>query len=861
MTRILSKITGIAILGLCLFMLNAGLQPATSHAACSNPAGVAADIVYNSSAKIFQYCDNTNWIRMNQVAGSGSGSCNLGGAGTVPEGTLFYNQDYRVLQGCAGNASSTIGATSSLFGWEKISVGVYHTCAIKADKTLHCWGGNGSGALGDGTTTTRSTPTPVSGAGTWKSVDAGYSHTCGIKSDDTLWCWGSNSNGELGDNSTTQRLVPTAISGGGTWKQVGVGLNLSCGIKSDDTLFCWGSNSNGRTGLNTSAGNTLVPTGINGGGTWAQVGVADQHACAVRSDNTLRCWGNNFNGQLGDNSTTQRLVPTAVSGGGSWKYVMGGYNHSCGIKSDDTLWCWGNNNSGRTGLGTAVGNTLVPTQISGGGTWKRIDTAQYNGAFSCGIKSDDTLWCWGYNYYGQLGDPVISTFGTTVPNLVAGGGAWKDVKVAQNTSCGLKADGSIRCWGSNNYGIIGNGTTADVYAPMAITGNANWQAISTGTASFGFPVCGIKSDNHLWCWGDNEYGMLGDGSNTTPDQPVEVSGSGAWKKTAAGGYHVCGIKSDDSLWCWGANSSGQLGTGGGTTNVPVAISGGGTWKEVSADGTGHTCGIKSDDSLWCWGRNDQGQIGDNSTTGRTIPVTVSGGGAWKIVDAGSNQHTCGIKIDNSLWCWGRNQYGEIGDNSTTQRLIPAAVSGGGSWKQVSAGGAHTCGIKSDDSLWCWGTNTSGQIGDGTTTSPRITPTALSGGGSWKFVGASDASTCAIKSDDTLWCWGSNFSGQLGDGTTTARLVPTAVIGGNTWSYLATGRGYTCAIAKSNGSAWCWGSNAKKQLTVTSTSSPYQTSGVSTACSSPTGLPGNMVYNTDQNILQYCDGVSWVGIGK
>jgi len=230
--------------------------------------------------------------------------------------------------------------------WKSASVGGYTTCGIKSDDTGWCWGRNSYGQLGDGTITNASVVTPISGGGTWKQLWAGNIHTCGIKSDDTAWCWGYNSNGALGDTTTTNRNVPTAVSGGGTWKQIrpstGNGFSEhTCGIKSDDTLWCWGSNGNGITGLNTAAGNTLTPTQVNGGGIWKHVTVGYDTTCAIKSDDSLWCWGNNGSNQLGDGTTTQRLIPTAVSGGGTWKQVEGFQQFGCGTKTDDTLWCWG----------------------------------------------------------------------------------------------------------------------------------------------------------------------------------------------------------------------------------------------------------------------------------------------------------------------------------------------------------------------------------------------------------------------------------------------------------------------------------------------------------------------------------------
>ena len=202
----------------------------------------------------------------------------------------------------------------------------------------------------------------------------------------------------------------------------------------------------------------------------------------------------------------------------------------------------------------------------------------------------------------------------------------------------------------------------------------------------------------------------------------------------------------------------------------------------------------------------------------------------------------------------------VGDGTTTQRLVPTAVSGGGSWKLVAVANVHTCAVKSDDTLHCWGDNWFGKLGDGTTTQ-RLVPTAISGGGSWQQVATGFAHTCAIKSDNTPHCWGWNSMGQLGDNSTTNRLVPTAVSGGGNWKQVTTGADYACAVSIFNTSLYCWGSNYYGQITETELSTPYRLTGVQTLCGSPAGKAGEVVFNSSSAVMQYCDGVGWVGIGK
>lgn len=878
MTRILNKITGITILSLCLFMLNASLQPNTSHAACSNPAGVAADIVYNSSAKIFQYCDDSNWIRMNEIPGSGSGSCNLGGAGTIPEGTLFYNQDYRVLSGCAGNVSSEIGIIGGANGWAQVVAGNNMSCGIKSDATLWCWGDDTGGKTGQNKASGSTTvPTQVYGGGSWSSVSVGYEHTCGIKTDSTLWCWGSNGNGRTGRNTIAgNTVVPTQISIGGTWKQVAVGFSSTCAIKTDNTLWCWGENLYGRTAINTGSGDTLVPTQVSGGGSWKSITIGYFHGCGIMSDNTVRCWGGNGSGQIGDNSTLMRLTPTAISGGGTWKFIDAGNGHTCGIKTNDTLWCWGWNSSGQIGdNSTTQRNT--PTAVSGGGSWKQVSLGSYYSAnHTCGIKSDNSLMCWGWNGTGKLGDN--STSNKLIPTIVTGGKLWSSVSTGgYYHTCGIDTQKILSCWGENTYySILGIESDIKNYkVPIQVSGNDSWTDIAVAGLYGEQFSCGIKTGGSLWCWGWNMGylgNLLGIGA-TEQTQPTLVTGGGTWNNIDAGHYSLCGIKSEGSLWCWGTNYYGNIGDSTfNDRNTPTQIIEPGPWKDLSISGyygDETVCAIKQDGSLWCWGYNGEGQLGNGTTTESESPVQISGGGIWKQVSVGKT-HTCAIKFDNTLWCWGEN-YATFGDGTYNDSLVPTNTTGSTEWLTISAGLWFTCGVRADNKLLCWGSNDTGRTGVGLTSGETLTPTEVLGGGSWRHVVTSansdyNAFACGIKIDGSGWCWGSNNSGQLGDDTYTARSSPTQIsgLGATSWSTIDTSYSHACGIY-TGGKAVCWGSNTNGEIGDGTTANPNYimfSAPISLAgCINPKGKTGDVVYNSDLNILQYCDGVGWVGIGK
>jgi alpha-tubulin suppressor-like RCC1 family protein len=334
-------------------------------------------------------------------------------------------------------------------------------------------------------------------------------------------------------------------------------------------------------------------------------------------------------------------------------------------------------------------------------------------------------------------------------------------------TCAIKQDGSLWCWGDNRYGQVGNGNfIGSITIPV--------QIMSSGVVSVaagGWHTCAIKQDGSLWCWGWNSDGRLGDGTNTSRSTPVQIMSSGV-SSVALGGQHTCAIKIGGSLWCWGGNFYGQLGDGTkANKNIPVQIIPSGV--VAVALGALHTCAIKTDGSLWCWGHNGFGQLGDGTVTDRNTPVQIIPSGVSSV--AAGYHYTCAIKTDSSLWCWGVNYGGNIYSGNIPSQLIPS----GAVFVEVGYGEEygvvqdHLCTIKQDGSLWCWGWNYYGQLGDGTNTS-RTTPVQIMSSGV-SSVSLGGLHTCAVKTDSSLWCWGSNYYGQLGDGTYTNRNTPVRVI--------------------------------------------------------------------------------------
>ncbi len=355
--------------------------------------------------------------------------------------------------------------------------------------------------------------------------------------------------------------------------------------------------------------------------------------------------------------------------------------------------------------------TATPTATA---SWDSISVGYAD--FTCATRTDSTLWCWGYNNYGQLG--IGNTSDSSVPVQVPG--SWLRVEAGAWNACGIKTDGSLWCWGAGSSGELGNGSTDPSAVPVQVPGS--WTDMSTR----GNDVCAIKTDDSLWCWGYGQYGELGVGSTENRSVPTQVPGQ--WAAVSAGHSHTCGIKTDGSGWCWGSNFNGELGPdvprqdpslGQPGSTVPVRIAG--DWVRLVA-GSGVTCGHRSDGTVGCWGDNSAGQLGLGDTHGFAAynPNATDLVGAWKRMSLTHGVHACGVQADNTGWCWGTGTDGQLGTGDTRVN-VPAQVPG--SWVLVSTEYKHSCGVKTDGGAWCWGLNGHGQLGNGSTNAAQ-TPTRV-----------------------------------------------------------------------------------------------------------------------------------------
>ena len=603
-------------------------------------------------------------------------------------------------------------------------------------------------------------------------------------------------------------------------------------------LWTWGSGIYGRLGNGVTTGSISTPiTTFAGGTNWKQVVAGSRGViAAIKTDGTLWTWGNGSLGQVGNavaSGNTSTPV-TTFAGGTDWKQVSAGFYTTSAIKTDGTLWGWGLAISGTLGntTGSVTGGTAISTPITtfaGGTNWKQVSSGN---SHTAAIKTDGTLWIWGFSVDGRLGENNQTNYKFTPVTTFAGGTNWADTATTEpedlytlnagtRMSAAIKTDGTLWVWGNGRYGSLGNRSGPDAISTPITTfaGGTNWKQVSSGNSH----TAAIKTDGTLWTWGSGSNGRLGNAVidfNLRISTPITTFAGGTnWKQVSAGNGFSAAIKTDGTLWTWGSGSNGRLGNAV-TTNVstPVTTFAGGTnWKQVSGGST-HTAAIKTDGTLWTWGNGGQGRLG-NATTSDNIstPITTFAGGTnWKQVSGGST-HTAAIKTDGTLWTWGLGSSGQLGNLVIAGNISTPVTTfaGGTNWKQVSVGNNHTLALRDtggNKELFTWGNGSDGILGAAQIESIKSTPiTTFAGGSSWKQVSAGNSHTAAIKTDGTLWTWGDGDNGRLGNANIINTMTPvTTFAGGNNWKQVSAGSNHTAAI-KTDGTLWTWGNGGQGRL--------------------------------------------------
>ncbi|MFM7062043.1 MAG: RCC1 domain-containing protein, partial [Actinomycetes bacterium] len=709
---------------------------------------------------------------------------------------------------------------------KSVSVGGNHACRTAAFGRVECWGGNGSGQLGSMRTSAgRSWPAPVLGLYNASDVSSGLDHTCALVANGSVRCWGENGSGQLGDNTVVSRSTPAAVTGLLPAVQIAAGSEHTCALMGDRNVRCWGGNGSGQLGDGTTTQRN-TPVLVNGLNDVAAITADGSHTCALLVDGTARCWGDNNFGELGDGTTTQRLTPVAVSGlndaislsAGGEAGFFAGDEFTCAVVASGNVRCWGANTSGQVGDGTTT-QRLTPVTVPGL-TGALAVTA--GGGQACALLADAVpVKCWGDNTFGQLGDTTTTNRTTPVTTNALGLLGTVAVSAGPGATCAIAPAGQTACWGSTSNGLQGNGTSSGLQTsplPLAFTYGAT--AVTAGASH----TCAIVAEGSLKCWGLNTDGQLGDNTTTNRNVPTFSSPLGS-VAVSAGTAHTCALRFDGTARCWGDNTYGQVGDGTTVDRLTAVPVGGVSGAVAITTGTFHSCALLSNGTARCWGDNANGQLGDGTTTQRNSSVAVTGLSGAVSISSG-DFHTCAGLLDGTMRCWGTGA--ALGTGSLAAQLTPQPVTGLGGVFTIDAGNNHTCASLGNGvvfaALSCWGQNSDGRLGDGTTTT-RTSPVPASALDNVSAVSAGLGHTCAVVEGGTApRCWGDNTYGQLGDGTVVQRNSPTAVSSLTGVVAVATGDSHSCALTGAN-LLRCWGRNQVGQLGTGNTSQFLSPTGV------------------------------------
>ncbi|MES2176702.1 MAG: Ig-like domain-containing protein [Gemmatimonadota bacterium] len=756
--------------------------------------------------------------------------------------------------------------------------------------SIRCWGNNSLGQLGNGTTSTSIDPVNVNLSGialalpqTKVSVSQQGigDHTCLLDDAGQAYCWGSNTAGQLGDGTRVNKSTPTAVSTALRFTTIATGSEHTCALTSGGEMYCWGFNFYGQLGDGTKTRIRVLPTRVSApaGVTFASMTVGTAHSCAIAQTGAPYCWGSNASGQLGDGTQINRALPVAVTGSLSLSSMTGGDSHTCGLTAAGAAWCWGNRAAGT--MGDGGGSALfqpVPTAVANGHVFQSIHAGYL---YTCGAKVTGLVWCWGGGSgYGRFGDgTIIANY--VVPTLIAFTGNAIHVggfnsAISALATCGLtEVTRQVMCWGKNDQGYLGNGTTdhstlptvvpqAGVTAgtpgavqPVVPVVPVTPPSVTAGTAvpqspaillrdRLGNPIVGATVEFLVTAGG----GSVANASAVTDG--VGLASSGTWTLGPTPGFNTLTARVS-ALAPGGATGYARhvfaaFGTSAPATitivagnnqvaratqtypgaltvlvtdaasapipNVPI------TFAIGSVSGLSGLI-VSSPVLTDAGGRASTFASSASSAQSYTITATGVGLGTatftMRAAPLFNNGVNCELTSSGAAYCWGSNDHGQVGDGTTTTpRTSPTAVSGGVTFASLADGsGDHTCGLTIAGAAWCWGSNAFGQLGDNTIVD-RSAPILVSGGLSFTKLVVSFTSTCGRTSAGALYCWGSAGHGIYGDGELgTIRMTPTAVTAvGLVFSDLAmyaSASGSHLCGLAAAGAAYCWGLNDAGQL--------------------------------------------------
>jgi alpha-tubulin suppressor-like RCC1 family protein len=673
-------------------------------------------------------------------------------------------------------------------GRAKLAVGDQFTCTLSHTGQVKCWGANSDGQLGDGTTTSRSTPLPVAGLGTVRDLGAANGHVCALNTDSEVWCWGDNWGGQLGNGTTTSSSSPVRVSGApSAVVALALGSGHTCALTEPGRVWCWGYNGQGQLGIGTQVDSsvpvevTALPLAVKSIASNARVG---WHTCAVKHNSEVACWGSNWSGQIGDGTLADALSPKVVPGISNAAMAVPRDSGTCALTQEGSVLCWGD--AASIASDGTVTDSLTPVGVPG------IDgRARYLGVARTGMCAgldDGRLTCWGGG---------IDSSESTVPQVIPGLSGVSAFAGNNTHHCALLSSGRVRCWGSNTLGQLGIDTGINNLYPSPIPLSES-PGIFANSLQAGFAHnCLLDTNGAVRCWGPNSPGPVSDNLH-----PGSISGISGATQISLGGDWNCAHLTSGEVKCWGSSPWAGLGVDPKVTSsgTPLSVTGISDAQSVHVGGQ-HACVVHSDASVSCWGLNNVGQLGDGTTTNQNTPVPIPGLTGVSKLAVGS-QVMCALLNDETVKCLGSNWRGTVGNGTFGHATTPQNTGLTGV-KDLSLSASTACAVLANGTVRCWGDNSGGQVGDGTTTD-RNTPTEVPGLTSISRISAGGSHVCAVRTNGEVKCWGYNGWGNLGgSGLSSNVLVPTTVEGVADAVEVAASGKHTCA-RHANGSVTCWG---------------------------------------------------------
>jgi cysteine-rich repeat protein len=699
------------------------------------------------------------------------------------------------VQSEVGNGTDNVEVYVPVFTLDDaaaIAAGEEFHCAIRAAGDVWCWGDNLQLVMGPTVVAGTDQPLPIAVGGVPVSaaIEAGDDHACVIDLLGAVWCWGDNDFRQLGrgdDTTDSPDATAVALPGGLSALDLGLGQDHSCAVLSDGTVACWGDDDNGQLGDGTSGLGSGAAALVPGLAAIVDVEAGEDTNCAIDDLGQLFCWGDGIDGQLGVGSTLDSANPQPVVLPAVVEDVTLGDQFACVLLVNDEVWCWGEGSDFQVGSGNFM-PVLSPIQVPNIPAVDLVDI-ESGGRGSCVTSVAGERWCWGYSGNGNLGfaplrqlEPVAPSFSGPLQELVL------DAPQEEGVLCGVLLDGSVECTGD---GTLVNNTTSGprgyfdpithhLVVPTPLPALADVQDMDMG---FGFACAATSTD--VQCWGDNSNRQLGQGGIVTADiySPVPVMGLGAVDELETGSLHAC-VRVGGTVQCWGNNFDFQTGDSSGTTDVSLPFTVPNLADAVDiALGQSHSCALRATGVVSCWGDDLNGQMGDNDMdpADPLAPVDVTGLPPGVTQVTAGQDHACAL-AGGEVYCWGEAQFGQLGQNddeetdSDTALLVPGLTG----IVQLVAGYNYNCALDGAGDMWCWGEGADGHLGDGgrvvtgLTEVRAPTPFVVASGITDMELGFSI--TC-IETAPGWSCLGRRSSGQLGNGTTVRPVFPSATMFG------------------------------------------------------------------------------------